>query len=73
MIYNLSYDGAQLRFSIGGYVASSMQVLMSTNLTTWQSLQSFAVSTDLSVFSTATTQADAVFSKSNRIKPVALP
>jgi len=26
VIYNLSYDGVQLRFLIGGYVASSMQL-----------------------------------------------
>ena len=56
VIYNLSYDGVQLRFLIGGYVASSVQVQMSTNLTTWQTVQTFAVSTNLSVFSTATTQ-----------------
>ena len=56
VIYNLSYDGVQLQFLIGGYVASSVQVQMSTNLTTWQTVQTFAVSTNLSVFSTATTQ-----------------
>jgi hypothetical protein len=56
VIYNLSYDGVQLRFYIGGYVASSMQVMMSTNLTAWQSIQTFAVSTNVSVFTTATTQ-----------------
>jgi len=63
VIYNLSYDGIQLRFLIGGYVASSMQVMMSTNLTTWQSVQTFAVSTNVSVFSTATTQALCSFFK----------
>ena len=63
VIYNLSYDGVQLRFLIGGYVASSMQVMMSTNLTTWQSVQTFAVSTNVSVFSTATTQALCSFFK----------
>jgi hypothetical protein len=63
VIYNLSYDGVQLRFLIGGYVASSVQVQMSTNLTTWQTAQTFAVSTNLSVFSTATTQAVCRFFK----------
>jgi hypothetical protein len=56
VIYNLAYDGAQLRFLIGGYVASSMQVMMSTNLTSWQSLQTFTVSTNVSAFATGTTQ-----------------
>jgi hypothetical protein len=56
VIYNLSYNGVQLRFLIGGYVASSMQVMMSTNLTTWQSVQTFAATTNVSAFSTATTQ-----------------
>jgi hypothetical protein len=56
VIYNLSYDGVQVQFLVGGYVASSVQVQMSTNLTTWQTVQSFAASTNLSVFSTTTTQ-----------------
>jgi hypothetical protein len=55
VIYNLSYDGVQLQFSIGGYVASSVQVQMSTNLTTWQTVQSFAAGTHLSVFNSDTT------------------
>jgi hypothetical protein len=63
VIYNLSYDGVQLRFLIGGYVASSVQVQMSTNLTTWQTVQTFAASTNLSVFSTATIQAVCRFFK----------
>ena len=63
VIYNLSYDGVQLRFLIGGYVASSVLVQMSTNLTTWQTVQTFAVSTNLSAFSTATTQAVCRFFK----------
>jgi hypothetical protein len=63
VIYNLSYDGVQLQFLIGGYVASSVQVQMSTNLTTWQTVQTFAASTNLSVFSTATTQAICRFFK----------
>ena len=56
VIYNLSYDGVQLQFSIGGYVASSVQVQMSTNLITWQTVQSFAAGTGESVFSSDTTQ-----------------
>jgi hypothetical protein len=63
VIYNLSYDGVQLQFLIGGYVASSVQVQMSTNLTTWQAVQTFAASADLSVFSTNTTQAMCRFFK----------
>lgn len=63
VIYSLSYDGAQLRFSIGGYVASSMQVMMSTNLSTWQPVQTLPVSTHVSIFSTATTQAVCSFFK----------
>ena len=54
VIYNLSYNGIQLQFLIGGYVASSVQVQMSTNLTTWQTVQTFPVSSNLSVFSTNT-------------------
>jgi hypothetical protein len=56
VIYSLSYDGIQLRFLIGGYVASSMQVMMSTNLTSWQPIQTLPVSTNASAFSTGTTQ-----------------
>ena len=63
VIYNLSYDGVQLQFLIGGYVASSVQVQMSTNLTTWQTVQIFAASTNLSVFSTDTIQAVCRFFK----------
>ena len=57
VIYNLSYDGVQVQFLIGGYVASSMQVQMSNNLTTWQAVQTFAASTNLLVFSTKPPQA----------------
>lgn len=56
VIYGLSYDGVQLQFMIGGYVASSVQVQMSTNLTTWQTVQTFPPSTILSVFRTNSTQ-----------------
>jgi hypothetical protein len=54
VIYNLSYDHLQVSFSIGGYVASSVQVEMSTNLTSWQTVQTFAGSTNLAVFTTNT-------------------
>jgi hypothetical protein len=53
VIYNLSYDGLQLQFLIGGYVASGVQVQMSTNLTDWQTVQTFPVSANLTVFSTS--------------------
>jgi len=62
-IYNLSHDGVQLRFLIGGYVASSVQVQMSTDLTTWQTVQTFAASTNLLLFSTDTSQAACRFFK----------
>jgi hypothetical protein len=53
VIYNLSYGGSQLQFLIGGYVASSVQVQMSTNLIDWQIVQTFPVSASLSIFSTS--------------------
>jgi hypothetical protein len=63
VIYNLSYDGTQLQFLIGGFVSSSVQVQVSTNLTDWQTVQTFAASTNLPVFSTSTTQAVCSFFK----------
>lgn len=63
VIYNLSCTGAQLKFSIGGYVASSVQVQMSTNLTTWQTVQTFAAGTNLPIFSTNTVQSGYRFFK----------
>lgn len=56
VIYNLSYDGVQVQFLVGGYVASNVKVQMSTDLAAWQTVQTFAASTNLSVFSTNTTQ-----------------
>ncbi len=53
VIYNLSYGGSQLQFLIGGYVASAVQVQMSTNLIDWQAVQTFPASANLSVFSTS--------------------
>lgn len=63
MIYNLSYDGAQVRFSIGGYVAAGAQVQMSTNLTNWQTVQTFPAGTNVLVFSTNTADAVSRFFK----------
>jgi hypothetical protein len=50
-------------FKLANMVASGVQVQMSTNLTIWQTVQTFAVSTNVSVFSTATTQAVCGFFK----------
>jgi hypothetical protein len=63
MIYNLSYDGVQVQFSIGGYVASPVQVQMSTNLTTWQTIQTFGATTNVLVFNTNTANAVSRFFK----------
>ncbi len=63
VIYNLSYTGVQLKFSVGGYVANSVQVQMSTNLATWQTVQTFTAGTNLSIFSTNTAQSGYRFFK----------
>jgi hypothetical protein len=63
VIYDLWSNSNQLQFSIGGYVASSVQVQMSTNLVTWQTVQTFAPGTNLLVFNTNTTQATRRFFK----------
>ncbi|MEJ0091088.1 MAG: hypothetical protein WDM80_15265 [Limisphaerales bacterium] len=63
VIYNLSYDGSQVQFLIGGNLASSVQVLMSTNLINWETVQTFAPGTGLLVFSTNTTQVMSRFFK----------
>jgi len=63
IIYNLSCDGVGLQFLIGGFVASSVQVQASTDLTSWQTVQTFAASTNVLVFSTNTTQAVSSFFK----------
>jgi len=55
VIYNLSHDGVQLQFLIGGYVAAGAQVQMSTNLTAWQTVQTFSPGTNVLVFSADTT------------------
>ena len=52
VIYDLSTDGVRVQFSIGGYVASTVQVNMSADLVNWQTVQTFPISTNLSVFTT---------------------
>jgi hypothetical protein len=54
VIYDESVDHAQMQFLIGGYVASTVQVDMSTDLTNWQTVQSYAGTTNLLVFVTNT-------------------
>ena len=61
VIYNLSHDGAQLQFSIGGFVASGAQVQVSSNLTNWRPVQSFGAGTNLTVFSTKLAQTACLF------------
>lgn len=54
VIYDESLDHAEMQFSIGGYVASTVQVDMSTDLTNWQTVQSYAGTTNLLIFVTNT-------------------
>jgi len=54
VIYDESVDHAQMQFLIGGYVASTVQVDMSTDLTNWQTVQSYEGTTNLLVFVTNT-------------------
>jgi hypothetical protein len=61
VLYDLSLQGTQFQFSIGGFVASNMQVKASTDLKSWQAVQSFSVSTNMPVFSTQTTQSVSTF------------
>jgi hypothetical protein len=63
VIYDLSADGDQLRFSIGGYVAANPRVQVSTNLENWQTVQTFMTGTNLMVFNTGATQAVSRFFK----------
>ena len=56
VIYNLLTNSNQLQFSIGGYLAAGAQVEVSTNLTTWETTQTYSAGTNLLVFSTDTTQ-----------------
>jgi hypothetical protein len=52
VIYDSSISGNQLRFSIGGYVASGLKVLNSADFagTSWQQVATFPVSTGKTVF-----------------------
>jgi hypothetical protein len=61
VIYDLSKQGSQLQFSVGGYVSASLQVETSTNLQSWQSVQTFPVSTNLWIFVTDTSDGEASF------------
>jgi hypothetical protein len=63
VIYGLSHSGPQMQFLIGGYVASTVQVQMSTNLLNWQTIQTFPAGTNLLIFSTDTSQATSRFFK----------
>lgn len=63
VIYNLSSNSNQIQFSIGGYLAGSVRVQMSTNLTDWQTVQTYMSTTNLPVFTTNTTQAMCRFFK----------
>jgi hypothetical protein len=56
VIYNLVTNSNQLQFYIGGYLASGVQIEVSTNLTTWQTTQTYVAGTNLLVFSTDTSQ-----------------
>lgn len=62
-IYNLSSNSNQIQFSVGGYLASTVQVQMSTNLVNWQTVQIYPASTNLPVFTTNTTQSMCRFFK----------
>jgi hypothetical protein len=54
VIYNLTYDGNLVRFLIGGNLSSGTRVQMSTNLTSWQTVQTLPAGINLPVFSTNT-------------------
>jgi Glycosyl hydrolase family 99 len=62
VIYDESANHAEMQFFIGGYVASTVQVDMSTDLTNWQTVQSYVGTTNLLVFVT-NTQAVCLFFK----------
>jgi hypothetical protein len=61
VIYDLSVTGTQLGFSIGGYLPSSMQVIASTDLRNWQTVQTLTASTNLPVFAIQTTNVPTFF------------
>jgi hypothetical protein len=54
VIYNLTYDGNLVQFLIGGNLSSGARVQMSTNLTSWQTVQTLPAGINLPVFSTNT-------------------
>jgi hypothetical protein len=63
VIYNLGLNGTQLQFSIGGYLANGVQVKMSTNLTDWQTIQTFTASANAPMFTINVTQSVSTFFK----------
>ena len=58
-----------MQFSIGGYLASGVQVQMSTNLASWQTAQTYSAGTNLMIFNTDTTQAREQIFQGPAIKP----
>jgi hypothetical protein len=63
VIYNLGLNGTQFQFSVGGYLATNVQVLMSTNLANWQTVQTFPAGTNVPVFITNATMNVCTFFK----------
>ena len=63
VIYNLITNSNQLQFFIGGYLAAGVQIEVSTNLTTWQTAQTYTAGTNLLVFSTDMSQPTCRFFK----------
>jgi hypothetical protein len=52
VIYNITNNGSQLQFCIGGYAANGATVEVSTNLAGWQAVQTFAASANQLIFTT---------------------
>jgi hypothetical protein len=63
VIYGLSCVNTQFQFNIGGNVAAGATVQMSTNLSSWQSVQVYPGTTNLMTFGTSTTQSVCRFFK----------
>ncbi len=61
VIYNLSHKGDELQFSVGGCVAPYMQLQVSTNLASWQTVQTCAPDTNVSLCGTNTTRSLCMF------------
>jgi hypothetical protein len=62
VIYNLSLNGAQLQFTVGGYLSSSgIQIETTSDLSSaaWQTNSTLAVNTNQIVFSTIMSPQDA--------------